>query len=137
VNRSRVAIAALLIAAAAAGVGCSSDPRTDFCDRLRSDFRLTDLRDAIDRDDTAAISRSLQELEDLADDAPREIAIDLHIVVDTVSRTVRAVTNVTSLGGESLPPDLTELNAALAKVSENSQRVARYADRDCNLQLNR
>jgi hypothetical protein len=137
VSRTRAAVAALLIGASVVGVGCSSDPQADFCDRLRSDYRFDDLANAIDRGDTAAISKSLQELQDLADDAPKEIAIDLHFIVDTVSRTVRAVTNVTSLGGESLPPDLTELNAALAKVSENSQRVARYADRDCNLQLNR
>lgn len=136
--RFRVATAAVL--AAVVGLvspACSKDTKQSFCDELRDTYRLTALRDAIDRNDTATIKRSLQQLEDLADDAPKEIAIDLHIVVDTVVQTVRRVTGVPSPGGETLPPDLGKLNEALSRVAESSQRVAEYADQKCGLTLSR
>ena len=116
--------------------GCT-DSRQTFCKDLKADFRLTALRDAIDRNDTKAIEASLDDLEKLADEAPKAIAVDLHVVVDTVVATVREVTNVTSPGGEKIPPPLGKLNAALQKVSPSSQRVVTFADRDCDLQLDR
>ena len=129
--------AVVVLVATAAVAGSCSDPQEEFCDRLRSTYRMTELADAIDRDDTKTISEQLVRLKDLADDAPEEIAIDLHVIVDAVTKTVRAVTNVTSPGGERMTVDLAELNRSLANVSENSQRVAEYADRDCNLVLSR
>ena len=134
-RRSAAAIA-LLLTVGLTGSSCSN-AHDEFCDRLRSTYRMTTLADAIDRDDTTTISEQLVVLKDLADDAPDEIAIDLHVIVDAVTETVRAVTNVTSPGGEQIPPDVEELNRSLANVAENSQRVADYADRDCNLVLSR
>ena len=138
ITRRRPALALCVAVVVAASLASScSDPHEEFCDRLRSSYKMTTLADAIDRDDTETISEQLQLLKDLADDAPDEIAIDLHVIVDAVTETVRAVTNVTSPGGERMPPDLDELNRSLANVEENSQRVAEYADRDCNLVLSR
>lgn len=117
--------------------GCSHDAKLEFCDELRDTYRLTELRDAIDRNDTATIEKSLQDLKDLADDAPEEITIDLHIVVNTVIDTVRSVTEVSGPGGEKLPPDLGKLNAALASVAKSSQHVVDYADQECELKLTR
>jgi hypothetical protein len=131
-----VVAAVVVLLAAALSTSCA-DAHEQFCDRLRSTYKMTTLADAIDRDDTKTISEQLVVLKDLADDAPDEIAIDLHVIVDTVTKTVRAVTNVTSPGGERMTVDLDELNRSLANVSENSQRVADYADRDCNLVLSR
>ena len=132
----RVAVAIALLVIAGMTTSCA-DAHEQFCDRLRSTYKMTTLADAIDRDDTETISAQLQELKELADDAPDEIAIDLRVIVDAVTETVRAVTNVTSPGGEGMPVDTEELNRSLANVAENSQRVAEYADRDCNLVLSR
>ena len=132
---TRPVVAAVAVLLVAALTTACSDAHEQFCDRLRSTYRMTTLADAIDRDDTKTISEQLLVLKDLADDAPAKISIDLHVIVDTLTETVRAVTNVTSPGGERMPPDLEELNRSLAKVAENSQRVADYADRDCNLVL--
>jgi hypothetical protein len=132
----RIAVAVVLLATVGLAGSCT-DPHDEFCDRLRSTYRMTTLADAIDRDDTATISEQLQVLKDLADDAPRAIAIDLHVIVDAITETVRAVTNVTSPGGERMTVDIEELNRTLANVSQNSQRVAEWADRDCNLVLSR
>lgn len=116
---------------------CTYDAKQEFCNDLRDTYRLTELRDAIDRNDTATVERSLRDLKDLADDAPEEIALDLHIVVDTVIDTVRSVTGVASPGGETLPPDLEKLNSALASVAKSSQHVVSYADQECGLKLTR
>jgi hypothetical protein len=133
--RRRLAVLVALLVPVVAAPACSDDHQA-FCDRLRDTWQLTDLRDAIDRDDRQTISEQLLALKDLADDAPAAIAVDLHVIVDTLTDTVRAVTNVTSPGGEKMPPDLDQLNESLANVAENSQRVVQYADRDCNLTLN-
>jgi hypothetical protein len=116
--------------------GCTND-KQQFCNDMRADYRLTALRDAIDRNDTKAIGSALDRLETLADEAPKAISLDLHAVVDTVVATVREVTNVTSPGGEKIRPNLAKLNASLQKVATSSQRVVTFADRDCDLQLDR
>jgi hypothetical protein len=133
--RHRLVVLAVVVLPLAAGPACTDDHQA-FCDRLRDTWQLTELRDAIDRDDRQTISDQLVALKDLADDAPKAIAVDLHVIVDTLTQTVRAVTNVTSPGGEKMPPDLGQINDSLAKVAGNSQRVVQYADRDCNLTLN-
>lgn len=133
----RRAVAAAVTTLALAGAGCSESPKVEFCHELRDTYRLTALRDAIDRNDSATITRSLRKLRDLADDAPKEIAIDLHIVVDAVIQTVRRVTGVPGLDGETLPPDLGTLNAALERVAKSSQRVVEYADQECGFRLDR
>jgi hypothetical protein len=130
------AAAAALLCVAFMTTSCTSSQK-QFCNDLRSDYRLTALRNAIDRNDTKAIESSLDDLEMLADEAPKGVAVDLRVVVDTVVSTVREVTNVTSPGGEKIPPDLAKLNDSLGKVSASSQRVVAWADRDCDLQLDR
>jgi hypothetical protein len=135
-HRGALAVALTIVCVIGVTTSCS-DSKKQFCNDLRADYKLTALRDAIDRNDTKAIESSLDDLEMLADEAPKAISVDLHVVVDTVVSTVREVTNVTSPGGEKIPPDLAKLNAALAKVSQSSQRVVTFADRDCDLQLDR
>ncbi len=131
------AACALVVSCVVLVTASCSNSKQQFCDDLRSDYQLTALRNAIDRNDTKAIERSLDDLQNLADEAPAAISVDLHTVVNTVVATVREVTNVTSPGGEETTPDLGDLNAALAKVSTSSQRVVTYADRDCDLNLDR
>jgi len=133
--RLPIAVAAAIAVVGLLSPACSKDAKVAFCDELRDTYRLTELRDAIDRNDIVTIKRSLQRLEDLADDAPKEIAIDLHIVVDTVVQTVRRVTGVPGPGGETMPPDLGKLNEALAHVAKSSQHVAEFAEQKCGLTL--
>jgi hypothetical protein len=130
-------VAVVLLVCVVVMTASCADSRKSFCNDLRANYRLTALRDAINRNDTKAIESALDDLETLADQAPKSISVDLRVVVDTVVSTVREVTNVTSPGGEKIPPDLVKLNASLAKVSESSQRVVAWADRDCDLQLDR
>jgi hypothetical protein len=126
--------AALVTVALAVTSSCGSDTER-FCDRLRESATLLDLRNALDRDDRAAVQAALNDFSDLADDAPEDIRPDLQQIARTVTSTVRAVTNVTAPDGSSMPVDVARLNEELGKVAPSSQRIAEFADRDCGITL--
>ena len=128
-------VTALLLAvllSAAPLASCSSE-QDDFCDQLRDIYDFSDLRQAIDRDDRAAIEAALDDAQDLVDRAPSDIENDIEAVVDAVVDSVRAVIDVEGPDGQNMPVDLARLNDALAKVGENAQRVVVFADEKCGI----
>ncbi len=116
--------------------GCSSQT-DDFCDALSSQFDMSGLQRAIDAGDDAAITRQLQQLQNLRDLAPPEIHSDAVIVIDATVDTVRAITEVKGPNGETMPVDTTKLDDALANVSVSAQKLSNYADRICHVKLRR
>ena len=124
-----VAVVLLVVAVVS---GCSSE-QDDFCDQLRNIYDFADLRQAIDRDDRPAIEAALEDAQELVDRAPSDIENDIEAVVSAVVDSVRAVVDVQGPDGQNMPVDLARLNDALAKVSENTQRVLRYADEKCGI----
>ena len=123
---------AMAVFAALFPTACSNDV-DEFCNQLKSTYDLTDLRAALDRDDTAAIERALGQLQRLDDLAPKQIRNDVDAVVSAVVGSVRAVVPVTGPNGENMPVDLRQLNAALDSVSTNSARVIDYGKKYCHL----
>ena len=111
---------------------CSSE-QDEFCDQLRDIYDFSDLRQAIDRDDRAAIEAALADAQELVDRAPSDIETDIKAVVDAVVDSVRAVIDVKGPDGQNMPVDLARLNDALAKVGANAQRVVTYADEKCGI----
>lgn len=132
--RCRRGVVALLGVLLLSPAGCS-DEAERFCERLADAATLVDLRNALDRDDRAAVQAALNDLNDLADDAPEEIRADFQRVARTVTSTVRAVTDVTAPDGSSMPVDVSRLNDELGQVAPSSQRIAEFADRDCGITL--
>lgn len=128
-------LAAVALAAVLFGAVSCSDPTGEFCDRLAANFELSDLRDAIARNDRAAIERELAELRDVEEIAPADIRRDVTAVFDAVIDAVRTVIDVPSPEGSRMPVDISRLNAALANVAENAQAVVTYADRTCGITL--
>ncbi len=63
----------------------------------------------------------------------RTIRDDVDAVVSAVVGSVRAVVPVTGPNGETMPVDLTQLNAALDSVSANSARLVAYGRKHCQL----
>ena len=104
--------------------------RTTSAISSRDIYDFTDLRQAIDRDDRAAIEAALDDAQDLVDRAPSDIENDIEAVVDAVVDSVRAVIDVEGPDGQNMPVDLARLNDALAKVGENAQRVVRLCRRE-------
>jgi len=116
--------------------GCSSQT-DDFCDALSSQFDMSGLQRAIDAGDDAAITRQLQQLQDLRDLAPPDIHADAAAVIDATIDTVRAITEVKGPNGEKMPVDTTKLDETLANVSVSAQKLSNYADRICHVKLRR
>jgi hypothetical protein len=123
---------AIALCGALLPAACSNDV-DDFCRQLKSSYDLSDLRAALDRDDTAAIEHALDELQKLDDLAPKDIRSDVDAVVSAVVGAVRAVVPVTGPNGETMPVDLTKLNAALESVANSSARVVAYGRTHCQL----
>lgn len=148
VNRARAARAAALAAALAAVVstlaGCHAaanvSPETlrseneQFCRRLREDYRLTELRSAIERNDTAAVGDELRRFRDLALYAPPSIRADMTAIASAVDDSVRAVTATGADGGQR-PVDLSDLDGRIMRIGPSAQAVAAFADRECGIQL--
>lgn len=132
--RCRPGAVALLVVLLVTPGACSSEAER-FCERLADAATLVDLRNALDRDDRAAVQAALNDLNDLADDAPVEIRADFQRVARTVTSTVRAVTDVTAPDGSSMPVDISRLNDELGEIAPSSQRIAEFADRDCGITL--
>jgi hypothetical protein len=72
-----LAPAALL--ACLAVTGCSSDPQADYCEAVED--HQADLSDVAASDDAGAVFDALDDYEDLAEQAPRDIADDWSAVV--------------------------------------------------------
>jgi hypothetical protein len=123
---------AVVLCGALFPTACSSD-LDDFCHQLKATYDLSDLRAALDRDDSAAIERALAQLQRLDDLAPKEIRDDVDAVVSAVVASVRAVVPVTGPNGENMPVDLTLLNGALDSVSASSARVVAYGRKNCQM----
>lgn len=133
-----------LVALGAVGTGCSPgnlSPATvksessEFCRALRTDYDLADLRSAIERNDSKAISKSLRRFRDLQMKAPAAVADDMTKIADAVEDTVRAVTGVGADGLDPTPVDPTSLDARLAEIGPSAQKLASYADEKCGITL--
>jgi hypothetical protein len=134
IRRLRLTVMAVVVLAALSG--CSSQ-QSDFCDALADRFDLSSLQRALDAGDDAAVTRELRQLQEIRDLAPPDIKDDATSVIDTAIDTVRAITGVTGPNGQVAPVDTTTLNEALSGVSDSAQRLADYAQRTCNLKLQR
>lgn len=72
-----LAPAALLVCLAV--TGCSSDPQSDYCEAVED--HQADLSDVAASDDAGAVFDALDDYEELAEQAPRDIADDWSAVV--------------------------------------------------------
>ncbi len=115
-------------------VGCAGE-NDRFCASLAQNWKLEELRDAISRGDDAGIQAGLQRFSDLADQAPPEIADDMTTLSGALSDTVRLVTQAKGPDGQNTPVDTATLSQALGPVTESSQHVTGFADRECGLHL--
>ncbi len=140
----RAAAGVTLVVLGAVTAGCSAgnlSPGTvksessEFCRALKADYDLTNLRSAIERNDSKAISKSLRRFRDLQLKAPAAIAGDMTKIADAVEDTVRAVTSVGADGPEPTPVDPTSLDARLAEIAPSAQKLASYADEKCGITL--
>ena len=74
-----LAPAALLLVVCLAVTGCSSDPQADYCEAVEE--HQADLSDVAASDDAGAVFDALDDYEELAEQAPRDIADDWAAVV--------------------------------------------------------
>lgn len=132
--------AAPIVLAAATLTAACSDGTPAFCTPLADVADLDGLADAIERGDLDVATNEAQRLVDLAEDAPAEIRADLTAIGAAVVDLVELV------GEEQRAADLTagdltrrreQLNAELSRMDERSDRVIRWARRECGLDLTR
>ena len=74
-----LAPAAFLLGLACGAAGCSSDPQADYCAAVEE--HQADLSDVAASDDAGAVFDALDDYEELAEQAPRDIADDWSVVV--------------------------------------------------------
>ena len=124
----------------AAVTSSCSDGTPAFCTPLAEVADLGELSDAIERGDLDVATNEARRLVDLAEDAPPEIRADLTAIGAAVVDLVELV------GEEQRAADLTagdltrrreQLNSELSRMDERSDRVTRWARRECGLELNR
>lgn len=113
---------------------CTSDTAR-FCERLRENYGLESLSDAIIARDVRGIDQSLEELRKVQDVAPAEIFEDFRHLIDVLTDLVRTVTETKDSKGETTPVDPTTLTAQLGEIAAPAQKVADYADRYCGIEL--
>lgn len=126
---------ALLVALLVATVPACSSAQDEFCDALKSRMDLSELRRALDSGDEEAVTEALEDLQEVRDLAPPDIAPAAEKVIDTAIETVRRVTRVTGPNGETMPVDTAELNRALAEIPSSAQELRTYADEKCGFAL--
>lgn len=134
-GRLRSLAAVVVAASTALGAAACTRPTDEFCEVLSTRRGLDELGAAIARRDEPAIRRELADLRELERTAPPELLDDVRTVLDTVSETVRAVTEVEVDDPDAAPVDLTALNDRLASVQPAAQRLTDFADRNCRVDL--
>ncbi len=132
---SRRRATALLGALILVTLPACSNAQDEFCDALESRMDLTELRRALDSGDEDAVTAALEDLQEVRDLAPPDIAPAAERVIDTAIETVRRVTRVTGPNGETMPVDAAELNRALAEIPASAQELRTYADEKCGFAL--
>ncbi|MEZ5320747.1 MAG: hypothetical protein R2698_01450 [Microthrixaceae bacterium] len=130
--------AAVLLCVAVLG-GCTSAPDR-FCGRLRQDYRLLDLSEAIEHHDRAAMQRAVSRLRDLQDVAPESVFNDMRSVIDALEAAIDAVVrspdpNADPSVSTGPPIDTIRVSKLLAEARRPAQDLATYADRECGLDL--
>jgi len=131
----RIIATALVVALSTAAC---SDGTPAFCTPLAEIAGLDELSAAIERGDLDVATNEARRLVDLADEAPPELRADLSAIARAVVELVELV------GEEQRAADLTagdltrrreQLNAELSRMDERSDRVSRWARRECGLEL--
>ncbi|MBS2938108.1 hypothetical protein KDN32_10170 [Nocardioides sp. J2M5] len=78
-TRARLLLGAVTLALPLATVACSDDPQADYCEAVRD--HQADLTEVAASDDTGALFDALDAYDDLAEQAPRDVADDWDAVV--------------------------------------------------------
>lgn len=89
-------------------VGCSGDPRADYCDAVEEHQKA--LTDVAASEDAGAIFSALDAYDDMRVEAPRDIADDWDAVIDPLRRLEQVLADngvdPSSYDAEEPPPDL-------------------------------
>lgn len=124
--------------AVAATTAACSDGTPAFCTPLAEVADLGELSDAIERGDLDVAANEARRLVDLAEDAPPEIRADLTAIGGAVVDLVELVAEeqrAADLTAGDLTRRRERLNAELSRMDERSDRVSRWARRECGLEL--
>lgn len=117
-----------------AATGCSSDPQADYCEAVEE--HQADLSDVAASDDAGAVFEALDDYEDLAEAAPRDIADDWAAVVDPLRELEQVLSDhgidPSSYSADDPPADLDEegrraIEAAARTVGEERTVTAMAA----------
>lgn len=128
---------ALALALLVAGLApACSDGDAEWCDRLRREGSLTELSRAVTSADADAAASAVEDFDDLAQDAPREIRDDMVAVADALGRAVEVATASEDAGTPSEMERRRDLaNQGLAGVTAHSNAVTAWAERECGIRL--
>lgn len=131
----QLTLSALLAALVLAG--CSDDTPA-FCTPLAEIADVGSLSAAIEAGQLDVAANEARRIVDVAEEAPPEIRSDVRALGTAVGDLVELLA-AEQRGSETLAGDTTrlraEINAQLSRMDERSDRVSRWALRECGLEL--
>jgi hypothetical protein len=112
-----------------------SDGQPEWCARLAEQDDLGALVAAVADDDTAAAAEALDDLEELARDAPAPIGDEMDQIVEVLSEVVDLRLAEGDVAAGDLENQRARLNQRLEEVTVPTAEVGHWAETECGLTL--